>query len=164
MKRAVLFGLSAAFALSCSDATGPVATVSATVTRVTTGAPGTVDALLDAELTNTTSVEIQLAPCGGLSLERQNESGQWESVWSVACALITSTDKMIIPAGSSRTLTVRITVQGNGEAWPSAGLDGTYRLRFYVLPPDRLIKRIATVTNLISATPVVSNEFTFPTF
>jgi hypothetical protein len=162
MKRALWVGLCAAAVLSCSDATGPVATVSATVTRVTTGAPGSLDAFLDVELTNTSSVGIQLAPCA-LSLERQNAAGEWEQVWSLACLASASTDNLI-PAGSSKTLTVRITAQGNGQSWPSAGLDGTYRLRFYVFPPDGLIKRMATVTNMISATPVVSNEFTLQVF
>ena len=163
MKRAVLFGFCAAAFLSCSDATGPVATASATVTRVTLGAPGSVDATLDIEMTNETSMAIHLAPCGGLSLERQSDSGGWDQVWSLACApLTTSTNTIIIPAGSSRTLTTRITAQGSGATWPSGGLDGVYRIRIHVFPPDDVIERLASVTNLISAMPVISNEFAFP--
>lgn len=162
MQRAILVGFSAACVLSCSDATGPLATVSATVTRVTSTASGSVDAMLDVELTNATSMAIRLAACA-VSLERQSASGGWDEVWSLACAAIaTSTDTDIIPAGSSRTLPIRITAQGNGETWPSAGLDGTYRVRLHVFPSEEVIKRMASVTNLISATPVVSNEFVFP--
>ena len=162
MKRAVFFGLFAASMLSCSDATGPVATVSVSVTRVTSTASGSVDAMLDVELTNATSMAIRLAACA-VSLERENASGGWEEVWSLACAaLTTSMNTIIIPAGSSRTLPLRITAQGNGETWPSAGLDGTYRVRLHVSPSEDQVKRMASVTNLISATPVISNEFAFP--
>jgi len=161
MKRAVLITLFAASLLSCSDAAGPVATASATVIRVTTSGSGSVDATLDVALTNQTSMDIQLAPCGGASLEKQNASGEWDQVWSAACFTI-SHDNAIIPAGTSITLTQRITAQGNGDTWPGVGLDGTYRLRYYVFPSDALMKRIARVTNLIAGTPVVSNEFEFP--
>ena len=162
MNRAVLFGFVAVSVLSCSDSIGPVATVSVTVTRVTLGPPGSVDAMLDVELTNATSIEIRLASCA-VSLERQNISGGWDEVWSLACAAVaTSTNTDIIPAGSSRTLPIRITAQGNAETWPSAGLDGTYRIRLHFFPSDELIERMASVTNLISATPVISNEFAFP--
>jgi hypothetical protein len=118
--------------------------------------------MLDVELANSTSREIYLAPCG-ISLERENVAGEWDPVWSVVClALTTSTNTMVIPSGSSETLTVRIT-GGTGTSWPSVGLDGTYRLRLHFFPPADQIRRMTAVTNLISATPVVSNEFSFPT-
>ena len=118
--------------------------------------------MLDVELTNSTSREIYLAPCG-ISLERENVAGAWDPMWSVVClAVTTSTNPMVIPSGSSKTLTVRIS-GGNGTSWPSVGLDGKYRLRLHFFPPDDQIRRMTAVTNLISATPVVSNEFSFPT-
>lgn len=154
----------AAFSLSCSDATGPVATVSATVTRLTTGPQGSLDALdatLDVEMNNATSLPIRLASCA-MSLERQNIEGEWEEVWSLACALITAGDPTLIPGGASRSIQVRITALGNGTSWPSGAVEGTYRLRLHFFPSDAIVRRMARVDNLVTAQAVVSNEFAFP--
>lgn len=147
--------------LSCSDATGPVATVSATVTSATTSASGSLDALLDVELTNATSMEIRLVPCA-MSLERENIEGEWDQVWSLLCSLLNLGPGLVIPAAASKTISVRITAHGNGATWPSGGLDGNYRLKVHFFPPDALIKRMVSVTDAFTATPVVSNEFEFP--
>ena len=145
--------------LSCSSSTGPVATASATVISVSTGAPGTVDARLEVELSNTTSADIRLAPCA-MSLERETASGDWAEVWSLACAAAGLGDGLLLPAGSSKSISVRITAQ-SATTWPADGLDGTYRLRLHFFPSDAAIKRISALTNLITATPVLSNEFAF---
>ena len=145
--------------LSCSSSTGPVATASATVTSVAIGEQGSVDARLDVELSNTTSADIRLAPCA-MSLERETVSGHWEEVWSLACALSGLDEGLLLPAGSSKSISVRITAQ-SATTWPADGVDGTYRLRVYFFPSDAAIKRMSWATNLISAKPVVSNEFAF---
>ena len=163
MKRVLLVAVVAAFPLlSCSNATGPVATVSATVTRLTMGAPGSLDATLDVEMTNETSYAIYLAACA-MSLERQNVDGVWDQVWSIACPSLTSGWPLFIPAGESRLVPVRITAQANGVNWPSAGLEGIYRLRVAFFPDWGVARRMLSVSNELVAQPVVSNEFAFPT-
>jgi len=117
--------------------------------------------MIDVELTNATSNAIRLAACA-VSLERRDAAGGWDEVWSLACAAIArSTNTDVIPAGASKTLTIRVTAQGSGDTWPSTGLDGVYRVRLNVFPSEEIIKRMASVTNSISATPVVTNEFSF---
>ena len=162
MLRAVLTVVVGILFLSCSDTTGPLATVSATVTNVATSAAGSLDAKLDVAITNSSSQDIYLATCA-TSLERQNAEADWEQVWSVVCALITSTDRVIIPAGASRAIPVRITAQGNGTIWPAGGLDGAYRLRLHFFPSDAAIQRMASMTKRITAIAVVSNEFALST-
>ena len=162
MKRVELVAvlLVAGAAVSCTKATEPVAQISASVVRVQPTTPGSLDVQLEAELTNLTSNEIRLVPCA-LSLERQAGS-EWEGVWSPACALANLDPGLVIPPMNSRTLPLRIRVEASGSSWPSDGLDGTYRLRFHFFPSDEQIRYMSCVTNGIAATPVVSNEFTFP--
>lgn len=159
MSRLLLFAAAAGL-LSCSSATGPVATVEVTVTSVAVTNSGALDAVVVAEVTNNTAHDIRLGPCGGVSLERQNGSEAWDSVWSLPCLLVSSSYHVMIAAGTSMPLTTRI-IGGSGTAFPSVTRDGKYRLSFSVFPPDELIERISVVTNLIAATPVVSNEFVF---
>jgi hypothetical protein len=163
MMRAVLIAVFAVFPLlSCSNATGPIAVVSANVTRVAMGSPGGLEVALDLEMTNATSRAISPAPCA-MSLERQDSSGDWDAVWSLACFAITlPVGPMVIPAGESRVIQLHITKDGDGMTWPSVGLEGTYRVQVAFFPDNDDLRRLGSISNLVTAQTVFSNEFVLP--
>lgn len=144
MRAGIVVAAAACSVLSCSNATEPLASVSATLVgqTVSVGADGRLDATFHVAITNPTTRPIYYGGCA-VALERQGADQSWESVWSPVCAAIAPASLIdgltMIPAGASTDATVRILVNGTGGGWPSEGLEGSYRIRLAVLGPEPVI-------------------------
>jgi hypothetical protein len=140
MRRAVLL-VTALATSSCRDATGPTPAAVVTVAEqsVEQHASGSLVLRFEAEVRNISSRPVYQMGCSG-SLERITPAGQWESVWSVICLLVTNVHEIVIAPGQSRVTPMVIHVaSGSADTiLPPAGEDATYRFRLSVLVENDL--------------------------